>query len=163
MFASFRNHSLIVANLLAHGADSTTVTSRWGYTALDIAQKEGHTDVVKLLEAHQRLHCSTTAVRIKAEYVRPADDWLLGLLKCGSCDAVLARKDFPSHGIEVHAGDKTFEWKSSDVKSCVLRICLNISVSLVLLQWKIVRTKYCKAMSISNTPKHLNCSMNTTA
>jgi hypothetical protein len=118
MFASFRNHSLIVADLLAHGADSSAVTSRWGYTALDIAIKEGHTDVVKLLEAHQRLHRSKAAVRLEAKSIRHVDDWLLKLLKCGSCGAVLARKDFPSHCIDVHAGDKDFDWKCSDGTLC---------------------------------------------
>jgi hypothetical protein len=116
MFASFRNYPLIVSDLLAHGADSTAVTSRWGYTALDIALKEGHADVVKLLEAHQRLHRSKAEVRPKPESIHNTSDWLLKLLKCGSCGAVLARKDFPSHCIEVHAGDKDFDWKCSNGK-----------------------------------------------
>ena len=114
MFASFRNHSIIVANLLAHGADSMTVTSRWGYTALDIARNEGHVDVVKLLEAHQRLSHSKTAARLHTEHVLPSESWELKLLKCGSCGAVLSRRDFTSHCIELHAGDKDFNWKSSD-------------------------------------------------
>ena len=132
MFASFRNHPSIVANLLAHGADSTSVTSRWGYTALDIAKKEGHADVVKLLEAHQSLHRSKTAFRLMPKCARPADEWLLKLLKCCSCGAILTRKDFPSHGIEVHAGDKDFEWKCLNVKSCCQKKLLvrNLSVSL---------------------------------
>lgn len=116
MFASFRNHSFIVANLLAHGADSMTVTSRWGYTALDIARNEGHVDVVKLLEAHQRLSHSKTAVRLQTEHVPPSESWELKLLKCGCCGAVLSRRDFTSHCIELHAGDKDFNWKSSDVE-----------------------------------------------
>jgi uncharacterized C2H2 Zn-finger protein len=119
MFASYRNHPSIVAKLLTHGADSTTVTSRWGYAAIDIARKEGHTDVVTLLEAHQRLCRSKTEVRLKADCVRPAEDWQLKLLKCARCGAVIARKDFPSHGIEVHAGDMDFDWKSSNVKSII--------------------------------------------
>ncbi len=114
MFASFRNHSIIVANLLAHRADSTTVTSRWGYTALDIARNEGHADVVKLLEAHQRLSRSKAAVRLQTEKVRPSEAWELKLLKCGSCGTVLSRGDFTSHCIELHADDKNFNWKSSD-------------------------------------------------
>ena len=115
MFASFRNHPLVVADLLAHGADSASVTSRWGYTALDIAIKEGHSDVVKLLEAHQRLHRSKAAVAQQTDSsIRPADEWMFKLLKCGSCGAVLARKDFPIHCIDVHAGDKDFDWKCTN-------------------------------------------------
>lgn len=120
MFASFRNHPLVVADLLAHGADSTAVTSRWGYTALDIAIKEGHADVVKLLEAHQRLHRSKAAVNRQTESIGHADKWLLKLLKCGSCGAVLARKDFPSHCIDVHAGDKDFDWKCTNGTCCLM-------------------------------------------
>jgi uncharacterized C2H2 Zn-finger protein len=100
--------------LLAHGADSTTVTSRWGYSALDIAAKQGHTDVVQLLEAHQRLNRSKLTHQRSAETLRTCDDWLFQLLRCGSCDAIMARKDFPRHCVEDHAGDEDFDWKCSN-------------------------------------------------
>ena len=130
MFAAFRNHSLIVADLLAHGADSMAVTSRWGYTALDIAKKEGHTDVVRLLEAHQRLHHPDPARHLQTESARASE---CQKLKCGGCGAVLHRKDFASHCTDVHVGDENFDWSCSIGKmlhfNCLKSTSCQISVA----------------------------------
>lgn len=119
MFAAVRNHSLIVADLLAHGADSMAVTSRWGYTALDIARKEGHADVVRLLQAHQRLHHPEAALHLQTESSHTA---ACQLLKCGGCGAVFPHTDFASHCTEVHAGDENFDWSCSIGKMLVFKI-----------------------------------------